>query len=176
MSSTEKELARKLAWAVITSLDVSDDLKKRVRVWAWRLACKMVAAKRQFGLTNPASPPDNGMAGGGADRVTRRESAPKRGPVRFEPRGENASTASESATDVRGRDGRSTGRARDPQAPRSCGCGSWGCWSGRLRRTASYFYRRRWRWDAQASSSACLDDRRHENGPYDCQRNIQKGR
>lgn len=43
-----KELARKLAWAVRSTLATPRDANKRLRAWSWRLADRLVAAKKQF--------------------------------------------------------------------------------------------------------------------------------
>ncbi len=99
----EKELARKLNWAVTSTLTPHVSTKKRVRAWAWRLACKMVAAKTQFPVDAASSPPDNGMAGGGADGVTRREAHRRGAPSAHPLNGgvTDASSFSQSGDDVR---------------------------------------------------------------------------
>ena len=100
--SLEKELARKLAWAVNSTFDTPEHVRRRTRVWSWRVACKMVAANAHLAIDNTRSPPDNGMAGGGVDRATQKtRSAPKMNPVRPQPRRYDASAPNESHTDVR---------------------------------------------------------------------------
>ncbi len=171
MSSTpkprnlEKELARKLAWAVLTTLEPPVHVRGRVRAWAWRLACKMVVAKAQFSLTNSPPPPDNGEAGGGADGVTRRE-AHLSGTPSARPLSEEvyAGFIGEGPDNVRGRSGGSTGsRVRSETACSNSGC-RW--WSGArcVRRPAGSDYR--WRWDeAPEAPTQGLNSGRHADSP-----------
>jgi len=62
-TNTQKELARKLVWAVNSTLSTPAHEKQRVRAWGWRLAGKMLDAKRQPTLTNPSSSRYPRMAG-----------------------------------------------------------------------------------------------------------------
>ncbi len=164
MTPLEKELARKLAWAVISTLNPPANLKYRVRAWAWRLACKMVDSKQQFRVDNPSPPPDNGMAGGGVAGVSKGRSFPMRNPGHpAAQEGRHASVASTGSDDVRG--GQS-GELRG-QTDRSEACPYSGCrwWSGArcVRRPAGSEYR--WRWDeAPETSETGPHGRRHADG------------
>jgi len=70
MADQAKELARKLAWAVNSTLSPPDSIKRRVRLWSWRIACKMVNAKSQFSIDINSKTVHDGLAGGGADGVS----------------------------------------------------------------------------------------------------------
>jgi len=172
----EKELARKLAWAVISTLETDSALKYRVRAWAWRLAVKMVSAKTQFALTNPLPPPDNGTAGGGAAGVSKRESARKRNPVRPPLRGgDDAGTVGAGAIDVRRRGaGQNRWESRPPTA----------CTGGECRRRSGLSCLRRpasaddgWRcWDAaQEAPAESLDSGRYADSPDYRERDLEEG-
>ncbi len=176
MTPIEKELARKLAWAVISTLAPPANLKYRVRVWAWRLACKMVAAKSQFRVDNPLPPPDNGMAGGGAARVSyRSQSAPSRSPGRPTPSGGgNASPDWESPEHVRHwSGGPRCGSYRVETA--SCDrCGTWWRRVGSVRGSAGSSHDRG-RWiKAAPTSQARIDRRRYADGVDHRKRNLEE--
>ncbi len=70
MADQAKELARKLAWAVNSTLSPPDSIKRRVRLWSWRVACKMVSAKSEFSIDINQDSVHHVLAGGGADGVS----------------------------------------------------------------------------------------------------------
>jgi len=172
MTRQIKELSRKLAWAVITSLEVTEKpLKGRVRVWAYGLATKLVAAKTQFSLTTPLPPPDNGMAGGGADWVQtgERPSESVRPPLWRS----DASTSHTGSPAVRGRGASENGRIRhsaSASCSRSC---RWRSGARCVRRPAGSDYW--WRWpEASPAASPGSDGGRHENGTYNRECYLEK--
>jgi len=150
MTPQVQELSRKLAWAVNTALDVQEAaLRRRVATWAYRLATKLVAAKRQFSLTNELPPPDNGMAGGGGAAGSTGAKAPLRSPTPNPNRGAHASHTVESNPVVRVGNSGQNGRRGDCASSR-CGC-------SRGRRSGTCSVRRSasdndwWRWVCSGS-------------------------
>lgn len=178
MTPIEKELARKLAWAVISTLAPPANLKYRVRAWAWRVACKMVSAKSQFRIDKSLPPPDNGMAGGGAAEVSYGGSLPMR--ILGRPPldgGEYASPSSAGLDPVRSRRVGTDRRGSDPAA--TCSNRSCGRWSGSrcVRRPAGSDYR--WGWHALTPSETSppgSNSRRHADGTYDRECYLEKSR
>jgi len=169
----EKELARKLAWAVISTLAPSEHHRRRTRVWAWRVACKMVAIKSTLHIDKQLPPPDNGLAGGGVAGVTRRDAHLFGAPVTRPLGGGDASTTSEGPDDVRSRSDcpESGGVRAEATCPHS-GC-SRRSGARCVRRPAGSDYRWRWFPPAEASSESS-DGRRHEDSPHDSECHLEK--
>ena len=156
MASLEKELARKLAWAVNSTLSPPDVIKARVRLWSWRVACKMVNAKSQFRIDNSLKSDHDELAGGGADGVSDVAKRPNEVPRPPAPLGgAHASTVGKSLGDVR--------TSRPPRrclsAEPDCNGGPWSrCRIGRFWGAASSDDRRGWsRDEAPSAPKACTD-------------------
>jgi len=177
MASQERELARKLAWAVNSTLSPPDSIKRRVRIWSWRVACKMVSAKSQFSIDISQKNVKTVLAGGGVAGVSNR--APARSDE--EPRSP-APKESGDAGIVRtstglvwlecGHSGGSSGTCPAP----GCRCSPWcRCRIGRFRGSASSDDRGG-RDAAPAKAKACAYGGRHADGPYDCLCYLEEGR
>ena len=171
----QKELARKLIWAVNSTFHTPASAKKRVRAWGWRLAGKMLDAKQPISLTSTPSSRYPRMAGGGADGVLKASSASSlvsggRDAVPSTP-------SSEPSTPVRGED-RPTCRWLYP-APAHCSRGD--CWWSGPRRfwrtTGCYDGWGRWDWinDPSETPETRVDRRRYADHADDCVRSLEKG-
>jgi len=172
----QKELARKLIWAVTSTLHPPETAKKRVRAWGWRLAGKMLDAKEQFTLPNTPSSRYHAMAGGGADG--RLEEGPSASPLL---KGGNdavpSSTGRQSSLALRG--------ALSPSCrwfhPEAACCERRDCWwsgPGSLWRPTGIDDWGRWsRWwsDPQETQATRIDRRRYADNADDRVRGLQKG-
>ena len=171
MPDLEKELARKLAWAVVSTMNPPENRKRQVRAWAWNYAVKIVASYRPFPIEKSTKVDYSGEAGGGAVVVKQsRESASSkspRPPIPLSAGGSDARLTRPRGGDVRGRtSGRGSLKAHSGEPRRSSGWPS-RCWSCIVRGPASYNCRRRSSTGATPSTPSadgrryadCSDDR-----------------
>ncbi len=174
-----QELARKLSWAVSSSLKVSVGAPRtRLRVWAWRLATKMVAAKKQFTPTLTPPPPADTLGGRaeGSPRLSMRESRrPTLKPEMID--GTTVAPGGQLGLALRREDSAASGgiHSAPTGAGRSgrCWCRARGLW----RAAGHQFFERGrgtwWRFATPASSPGA-DQRRLEDCPYYRQCNLEE--
>ncbi len=172
----QKELARKLVWAVNSTLATPEHAKKRVRAWGWRLAGKMLDAKQPSSLTNASSSRYPGMAGGGAAAAL---NGPSASPLVSGGRDAVPSTPSrQPGAPLRG-ETRPSCRWFHPETSR---CGRSGCWwSGpgcfRGESVGGGWLRGFWRWvtDPTQTAQTRIDRRRYADDVDDRLSSLKKG-
>jgi len=175
----QKELARKLIWAVNSTLGTPQYGKKRVRAWAWALAGKMLDAKRQISYEKKVEKSFSsrypGMAGGGAAAGSKPR--PPRPLKREDQDGVSSTTSSQHGLALCG-----------PPSPSCRGfhqetsrCDRRDCWwsgPGGLWRPTGIDDWRGWvRWwsDATQTQATRIDRRRYADDVDDRVRSLQKG-
>ena len=172
----QKELAKKLVWAVNSTLGTPENAKQRVRAWGWRLSGKMLDAKQPSALTSTRSSRYAGMAGGGVDEVSDASSTSPLSPGGRNIDGISSATRSEPGTPVRGPN-RPDCRWLHPAPARCSYSDCWWSGVGSFRSPAGVDDGwGRWDWiNSAPTPEESLDRRRYANSLDDSVRGLQKG-
>jgi hypothetical protein len=172
----QKELARKLIWAVTSTLAPPAHTRKRIRAWGWRLAGKMLAAKEQFTLTNDPSSRHALLAGGGVDGVSTHAGASDPSTPLFE--GESDGPTNYPCGVRPAAVCRKAGVCSTKAHSGAPCCSRRDCWwggSGSLWRPTGCDDRwRRW-FDAAETQAKSIDRRRYADGVDDSLSHLKKG-